>query len=121
MTKEDKRIWIKVLLALAVLLPGLPILMIIVVSPLAVLGLSTPLFMTAIMFGDLYYSLPAFLFGQGFFPSGEFGYMPTPRGFCFAFILYAFIALILSFPVSRMVRAARDRRRRIDGEQCSGG
>jgi hypothetical protein len=101
--RSQIRRWMMILAALFVLLPGFPILMIIVGCPLAIIGLDGIVFMVALRSHNLYYSLPAALFGKGLFPSEEFGYLPTSAGITVAAILYAMIALALSFPLCWMI------------------
>ena len=115
MTKQDRRTWAKALITMLVILPGFPILMIVVGLPLAMLGLSGPVFMTCLTLGNLYFSIPALVFGNRMFPSEEFGLMPTPGGYCAAALLYGAIALALSFPIAAAIGTSRHRRNEGEG------
>lgn len=112
MTKENRRIWLYVLLSLGVLFPGFPVLMILIGLPLSMIGLDGPVFKTALFMHNHYYALPAAVFSCGDFPSEEFGYLPTAVGYALAVELYAGIAAVLSIPIAWAICVYRQKKTR---------
>jgi len=112
MMNDQKRTWLKVFVALLILLPGLPYIMMLVILVLEPFDLSVYLFMPAIILHNCYFWLPALLFGDRLYPAEEFGYLPSVGGYVVAALLYGTVALGLSFPVSRWAQRLKTRKTR---------
>ena len=116
--KDQKRTWFRVFIALLILLPGLPYLLIFLGLVLRPFGLQGNLFVPALILHNVYFTFPALLFGKGLYPAEEFGYLPSASGYAVAAVLYGLIALGLSFPISTGIH--RLRIKRDEGQQTSG-
>jgi len=98
-TSEEKRTWWKVLVALLFLFCGFPLL-------LLVLGMFA--FDLAMSLHNLYYLLPAQLFGPDLYPMEDSSIFPTATGYAAAALIYALLAVILSFPGGWLIKNLKE-------------
>jgi hypothetical protein len=105
--KGQRQTRLIIVIVLFGLLPGFPLLLILSGVTFTVAGLSQHAFLPMLKAHNFYYSLPAAIFGQSLFPAEEFGLLPTFAGYVVAAILYALIAIALSFPVCWLFRVQR--------------
>ena len=101
---DQRRRWCKVVAVLLVLLPAFPLFLFCGSIAFSVVGVSHLVFLPALIAHNLYYRLPAMIFGESLFPAEEFGLIPTSAGYAVAAILYALIAIVLSFPVCWLLK-----------------
>ena len=104
MVNKQKRRLVFVVMVLFALLPGLPILLALGAVACGLAGIGHLVFAPALLLFNLYYRLPAMIFGSSLFQSTEFGLRPTVGGYAVAAVLYAFIALALFLPIYWVVR-----------------
>ena len=97
---DQKRLWLKVFIALLILIPGLPYVLLAIGLLLRPFDLQEFLFVPALWIHNAYYTLPALLFGKGLYPAESFGYLPETGGMIIAAVLYGIIAFVLAFPIS---------------------
>jgi hypothetical protein len=109
--KARIKTWLLTFITLIVFLPGLPYCIMFIGLVLKPFGLSMFLFMPSLIIHNLYFALPALLFGKNLYPAEEFGYLPTKSGYVVAAALYAIIALLLSLPVSAALHNLQARER----------
>ena len=102
--KGASRTWVKVMAWLFLLLPGFPLLLLACGRVLTLMGYSHFAFSTAVVLHARYYQLPAAILGDSIYPAEEFGPLPTPAGYAFAAILYAVLAIVISFPICWLIR-----------------
>ena len=96
------RRWIKIGLPLFVVLPGFPLLLIIL-ALISLIGFGPALFVIGLTLHNWYYAFPAAIFGKELFPSAEFGYLPTAGGYLLAGVLYTIIATVLLLIILRTI------------------
>lgn len=107
---DGKRTWLGVFVTLLVLLPGLPYVIMLFGIVLKLFNLSGILFVPALLLHNLYFSVPALLFGERFYPAEEFGYFPSATGYAVAAVLYGVLAFGLSFPVTIGIRRKKSKK-----------
>jgi hypothetical protein len=112
--RDPKRVWRLCFLVLLVVLPGFPILGIGIAILFSLVGLGGLLFTPALILHNLYYKLPAVLFGDALYPVESFGYLPTAGGYAVAALLYAVIAFASSFALTALIRSIGDKQGKAD-------
>lgn len=101
---DQKRLWLKVFIALLILIPGLPYVLLAIGLLLRPFDLQVLLFAPALIIHNVYYTLPALIFGNGLYPSESFGYLPETSGVIIAAVFYGCISFGLAFPISAGIR-----------------
>jgi hypothetical protein len=116
---DKKRTWLRVFVALLILLPGAPYIVLALALVLRPFDLQRFLFVPGLLVHNAYFRLPALLFGKGLYPTEEFGFLPSAAGYIVAAVLYGIIAFGLSLAISAGI--SRLRNRETDGQPQSGG
>jgi hypothetical protein len=101
---DRRKTWVKVFVALFVLIAGMPYVMMLFGLVLMPFDLSGVLFMPAIAIHNAYFFLPEHLFGSELYPAESFGYLPGITGYAIATLMYGTIAFGMSFPVAAVIR-----------------
>ena len=99
MVNKRRRRLVWVVISLFALLPGFPVLLALGAVVCGMAGIGTLVFAPALLLFNLYYRLPAMIFGSSLFQSTEFGLRPTTGGYAVAAVLYGLIALALFVPI----------------------
>ena len=115
MTSKTKT-WSRVFITLFIMSAGLPYVMMLLGLVLMPFDLSHHLFVPLLLIHNLYFSLPAFLFGDTLYPSESFGYLPGVVGYAIATVMYGLIAFALSFPVTAGIRKLKQRKTEANNE-----
>jgi len=91
-----------IFIPLVVLLAGFPLIIIIIgILSMALLGVVG--FMFTLYLYNFYFVLPAAIFGEGLFPSHEFGYDPSTTGILVASVFYGIISIPLALLICRVL------------------
>ena len=100
---SKRETWLRVFIALFVLVAGLPYVMMLLGLVLMPFDLSGILFVPALLIHNAYFCLPELVFGSKLYPAESFGYLPGVAGYAIATLMYGATAFGLSFPVAAAI------------------